>query len=644
MAKGKKTGIKVAISAKNDFKPFMISEASEGVTIPNGRGNRASKISPIGEYANIKQGIFPYNRQGTALGIKTIDIREAVELCQLAWYNVPIFRNAIDTMTDLSNANITLKGGNTISKAFVSKWLEKINIWNLGDQFFREYHRSGNIFLYRFDGDFSKSDKVKFNQVFADEIPWVEDPKDLGELENSTKIPLRYMLLNPTNIRATPNINFSALTYFQAITADELARLQNPKTPEDRAVINNLGPDAIQQIKTGGAPLIPLDSKHLTYVFNNKQDYEPFAIPWGFPVLKDIENKLELKKMDAAVARTTEYAILLITMGESSANGGLGVNPENQKAIRQIFESDSLKKVLIADFTTKGQWLLPDLSKILGPEKYKELDQDIQDGLNMILIGDEKLGNTQAKVAVFTERLKKARKAFAQWLSIEIRTLCKNMGFKSVPKVCFEDINLQNPIEFKKLYTQLYSLGALTEEELIEAIENGKLPNPDESVESQQAFKTWRGKGLYQPVVGGPANSVQNPGGRPTGTKAPKSKKKSSPQGTKQALGFSMAKIVALIKLSESMAAKIESALLKKFKIEKLNPAQVSVAKTLLNNLIANEKPEDWNIKVKSYIKQPQEVIESVASKIDDISIEHDVDFHTAAILNHAEKELEEDA
>ena len=54
-------------------------------------------------------------------------------------------------------------------------------------------------------------------------------------------------------------------------------------------------------IKKGGfhrtGVLMPLDPEKLIYSFYKKQDYEPFAVPFGFPVLDDLNWKIELKKI-----------------------------------------------------------------------------------------------------------------------------------------------------------------------------------------------------------------------------------------------------------------------------------------------------------------------------------------------------------
>ena len=52
-------------------------------------------------------------------------------------------------MSEFSNSEIYLEGGSESARNFIYKWFEKINLWKLKDQYFREYYRSGNIFLYR---------------------------------------------------------------------------------------------------------------------------------------------------------------------------------------------------------------------------------------------------------------------------------------------------------------------------------------------------------------------------------------------------------------------------------------------------------------------------------------------------------------
>ena len=155
---------------------------------------------------------------------------------------------------------------------------------------------------------------------------------------------------------------------------------------------------------------INLDPKRLSYSFYKKQDYEPFAIPFGFPVLDDINAKLELKKMDQSITRTVENVILLITMGADPEKGG--VNPNNMTAMQNLFKNESVGRVLVSDYTTKAEFIMPELNLVLGPEKYQVLNEDIKQGLQNVIVGEEKFNSTQVKAQIFIDRLKESRHGF----------------------------------------------------------------------------------------------------------------------------------------------------------------------------------------------------------------------------------------
>jgi hypothetical protein len=114
------------------------------------RINRAGVSNTQGRFSSIRMGMMPYEYAADG-----VNVREAIELCQKAYANVAVFRNAIDTMAEFANADIYLEQGNKSSRDFFYRWFNKIRLWDLKDQYFREFYRSGNIFLYSVDGDLS---------------------------------------------------------------------------------------------------------------------------------------------------------------------------------------------------------------------------------------------------------------------------------------------------------------------------------------------------------------------------------------------------------------------------------------------------------------------------------------------------------
>ncbi len=180
-------------------------------------------------------------------------------------------------------------------------------------------------------------------------------------------------------------------------------------------MLKSLPAETRKALDKGGSPIMPLDPDKLTAIFCKKQDYEPLAVPMYFPVLFDINLKMQLKKAESVVARTTDYIILLIKMG-APADKLAGQPYDNRLSakMQELFKSESVGRVLMADWTTEMEFVIPDLNKILGPDKYKVVNQDISDGLMNIFFSEAKFADSMIKTKMFLERLKEARKAYLE--------------------------------------------------------------------------------------------------------------------------------------------------------------------------------------------------------------------------------------
>jgi hypothetical protein len=620
-----------------DVQPYMISEssykeakASTDMGSTGVRRNAASTIIRTDRFKNINDGIIPFRFSTGIKNDSNLNIRDAVILCQKAYYNFAIFRNTIDLMTEFSCSDIYFTGGSSKSRTFFESLFKKINVSDLQDKFFREYYRSGNVFIYRFDTTIAEEDVSKISQTFG-----------LTTAKAAVNLPSKYIILNPADIQIAGTINFAQRKYYKLLSDYELERLKSPKTDEDKEVLESLPPETrklIQQ-KTIGILTLPLEADRIAAVFYKKQDYEPFSVPMGFPVLEDINWKAEMKKMDMAVARTMQQAILLVTMGTDPDKGG--INQKNLEAMQQLFANQSVGRVLIADYTTKAEFVIPNIGNLMGPEKYEVVDRDIQIGLNNILIGDEKFANTSIKVQVFIERLKQARQAFINdFLVPEIRRISKELGFKNYPVPNFEDIDLKDDIQYSRVYTRLVELGVLTPEEGVRAIETGRLPNSEESIEAQTKFKQLKDQGYYQPLIGGA--KLPDSAGRPAGSSGtPQSTKNVSPIGQgKQSKAaedqFSLAKVKENLIAAQKLEEEVAAFLRKKHNIKKLSYEQKDIADQISKIIIANESPENWTSKIEEYINSPVDKNKETIASVNSIAYDHQVDSYLASILFHS--------
>lgn len=586
------------------------------------RINRSSVTSPLNKYSQIRGGLLPYE-----ISSDGINVREAIELCQKAYANVPIFRNTIDMMSEFANAELYLEGGNATSRNFFEKLLDRIKIWDLKDQYFREYYRSGNIFLYRIDGKFSLDDYKKFSQ-------------NISEGPSLNKFPLKYIVLNPFEIVAKRSTVFNTKdgAYAKILSEFDMERLSNPKNDYDKEVFEALDPEVKKQIKDGAyfkdGLKINLKNEKISYSFYKKQDYEPFAIPFGYPVLEDINAKLEMKKMDQAIMRTVENVILMITMGAEPDKGG--INPNNVKAMQKLFQNESVGRVLVSDYTTKADFVIPDINKVVGPGKYEVINKDIKEGLQNIILNDDKYNGAEIKARVFLDRLKEAREAFIQdFLQPEIRRIAKDLGFRSYPTVKFKDIDLRDEVQLMRVSTRLMELGVITAEQGMELFNTGRFPLAEELEGAQKKFVEQREKGYFNPIVGGVPMINDESSEKPNNSKKPDRGMAGRPEGSKDE--FSREGIQATIYEVEALNSLAKEKMLEIYNTDSLNEGQEKMVSKLCESIVCASHKENWTESLVSCVNDFNE-IEKLGAMEDilNISESHKLEIYPSAILYHS--------
>lgn len=621
-----------------------------GDSSTNLRRNRVSTGPKINKYANIREGLLPFE-----MSINGYNVRDAIELCQKAYANVAIFRNAVDIMSEFSNAEINLEGGSAKAKDFFYKWMKYVKIWKVKDQYFREYYRSGNIFFYKLNAKFTLDDFQSIIKSYAnadglsyDSIEKIYNYPTPFDVKNS--IPIQYTLLNPFYVVANRTSSWRQVIYEKMLSEYELERLQNPKNEQDKLIFESLDPTTKDKIKNGqwaqDGLKIQLNPTDIIYSFYKKQDYEPFAVPFGFAVLDDINFKLEMKKIDQAICRTIENVILLITLGTEPSKGG--INHKNISAMQSLLSNQSVGRVLVADYTTKAEFIIPDMNKVLGYEKYKVVNEDIKEGLQNILIGSEKFANTTVKAQVFFERLREARNAFLNdFLQPEMELIFKNLGFKGkCPVAKFEEVSIKDETQFNRVVTRMMELGILPPEEGIKVIETGIYPSGEELAAAQEKFVEQRKKGFYNPIVGGvPSITPPMPGDdeEEQADVAPQPIKNNVPNevgrpiGTTKANVYSREAISEVFDLTKNLYSDVQSLLKKKYNKKRLNADQKKLAESISEAIIIGSNSSDWSATAEKVLSDPSTLDSlGIMKAVQELAAEHDLNTYAAALLYHS--------
>lgn len=609
------------------------------------RRNRAATITRAERYSNIEGGVVPFIYSASrGKYTSNISIRDAIILCQKCYYNFSVFRNTIDLMTEFSCSQIYFTGGNAQSRKFFEAWANRVNLWRLQDEFYREYYRSGNVFLYKLNAIFNKEDMAAITDVLT--------------AGKEKEVPIRYIILNPADIQSIGSASFISPRYVKVLNDFEMQVLTNPKTDEEKDLAKRIQEFGQLQetVKTAQSQtylVFYLDPDRVKAIFYKKQPYEPFGVPMGFPVLQDINWKQELKNIDMAISRTVQQAILLVTMG----NDEVGMPTAKQiGALKNIFMNESIGRILVTDYTTQAKFIIPEIDKILDPKKYQIVNEDIKNGLNNILIGDEKYASSSTKVEMFLARLNHAREVFLnEFLLPEIKYIGEQLGFKSVPVPRFKQASFRDDPNLSRIYSRLLEIGVLTPEEGITALETGRLPLPEESLESQKKLHEYHEEGLYQPVLNNPNLVIPQTGEDKLGqqAKAPTAVKTGGTKGmtgrppghsgTPKSTGGTGKKISAQ-DISNNLArfdlleGSIENYLKEKFNKKKLAKEQKQIVKEIAETIAINEKPDKWLESIATYVTQPVQINENL-NEVHTLSEKHGVDMKTAILLMHSQIE-----
>jgi len=285
---------------------------------------------------------------------------------------------------------------------------------------------------------------------------------------------------------------------------------------------------------------------------------------------------------------------------------------------------------------TKAEFIIPELNLVLGPEKYQILNEDIKQGLQNIVVGEEKFNSTQVKAQIFIDRLQESRYGFLNdFLNKEIKRIAKNLGFRSWPEARMKDIDMRDEVQLMRASTRLMELGIITPKQGMEMFHNGKFPEPDQLNDAQQDFLEEREQGYYNPIVGGVP--VFSPNGGPK-------KQAGRPEGTTDIplanAKYSRASIQKTIYEIDNLIHEAKGKISKKLKVDSLSSDQEDMVNTLCESIVCSQAKEYWDETLESCVKDFNEIENlNTLKEVLDISAEHTLDTYPSAILYHSHEQ-----
>jgi hypothetical protein len=271
------------------------------------------------------------------------------------------------------------------------------------------------------------------------------------------------------------------------------------------------------------------------------------------------------------------------------------------------------------------------------------INNDIKEGLQNVIVGDERYSNTQVKTTIFLERLKESRNAFLnQFLQPQIKMICQNLGFRKYPTAKFEEADIKDEVQLQRVATRLMELGIITPEQGMDVLDKGVYPKPDELEPAQREYIDKRKQGMYNPIVGGVPMIEDDPGlqntqptkevGRPVGTS-------DIPQESQSEDLYSRKNLQEAIYESEKFRNEAYTFMRKNTSKSKLNKTQKNMIDELCQSIMIASDKNLWIKKLEECIDDSNN-IENLGclEGVQEIAAKHDLDLYSAALLYHSSK------
>jgi hypothetical protein len=208
------------------------------------------------------------------------------------------------------------------------------------------------------------------------------------------------------------------------------------------------------------------------YILRKETSYTPYPTPYLYNVLEPLTYKQQLRRMDFAVASRIINAILLVQEGsdnfplteETSENldelkNQILARANNPRLMERLF-------ILFSNHTTKLQWITPDVSAMLNQDKYREVNEELSEGLGfsrVLITGEARAGiGSEVSTWALLPMMEQLRSELIDWVTIQYEQLGLMNGFRNPPVPVFKPIKMQDAVKTAAVFAQAFKEGNLS--------------------------------------------------------------------------------------------------------------------------------------------------------------------------------------
>lgn len=439
------------------------------------------------------------------------DIKTSIKLCRNAYFRISVVRQVIDLMTNFCCDGLRIEHQNPKVEVFFNAWFNKLRMKEVSEEFARHAFIDYNVIVKKMTARLTQPIEKEWIGAEVDVKLNVERNKNL-----TREIPVKYIFLDPVNAEwsiKNPAIFYGMNQLKYKLDSETVSLIRN--NPQ---LSKNL-PEDFRQISSSA--YFNLDMSKIHVAFNKKDSWDSWATPMLVSVLPDIFYKDKLKLADLAALDGLINVIRLWKLGDHNKEifpGELSFSKLTE-ALQSHTGGGAIDIVWDSMIDMKEYY--PPVEKILGSEKYTQVNQDILIGLGVpdVLLGGKgaNFSNSFIQLKTIIERLQSVREMIIDWLQPDLKLICDSFDISVPPKITFSNMNLYDENVSKQLMIQLFDRGVLSDQSLLEQfdrdidIENARIKKQDQYLSKESKDR----KGPFSRNQ----NVSPNANGRPVNTK-----------------------------------------------------------------------------------------------------------------------------
>jgi len=403
-------------------------------------------------------------------GVSDTEMKDRIAAVREAYDNVGVIGNIIDLMVDFALEDFTIVHQSKAIQNFYVNWARHIGLYWISEQILKGIYRDSNVPVLAIRGIIKQEEADKLKKSISKSSSAFINTKDNDA--SSRKIPVAYKILDVLRLDKEGSDLFGSERFYYNMTEEDIQALKNPTNAWQREKIEefkqSVGPERFEKLLETAK--LEIDPERLSMLYYKKDSYRSWANPMLWRVMSDVKFKKLLRDMDVSVAEGVCNVLTFVKLGDVVEDAV--PDPAKFAKMASLLKNPSKSKIILWDNLVDVKSEYPPIEKILGKEKYEQVDNDIRSGCGIpeVLIngGGGNYSESFLSVKTLLERLETGRNTLLMWLNAQMIIVAKAMGFRKPAWVKMRYMNLSNEDLEKRLLLELLDRNMVSYKTIVE--------------------------------------------------------------------------------------------------------------------------------------------------------------------------------